>query len=107
MAAVLRDRHGKDHTVFDRDSMLKLIEEIAGTEIRDYLVESFEEEIDMQDQIISLESEPDQQKQYFENKLKNIDEFTSELAMIIRQKEIDRKKLSEMAGKVRMEIRRR
>ena len=107
MGAVLRDRQGIDHTVFDRESFLKVLREVAGDEIFDYFKQEFEEEMDLQTQLEDLEAEKQGMKDYYENKLKKIEEYTSGLAEIIRQKNIDRKKISEMAGKVSQEVHRR
>ncbi|MGN0270910.1 MAG: hypothetical protein ACI4CX_09485 [Candidatus Weimeria sp.] len=107
MGTVLRDKQGIDHTVFDRDSLIQVIREAVGDEIFDYAKEQFEDEADLSNQISDLEGELKGQKEYYENKLKRIEEDTRELADIIRQKNIDRKRMSNLAGRVSAEIHRR
>lgn len=106
MGTVLRDRQGIDHTVFDRESFLKVLREVAGDEIYDYFKQEFEEEMDLQIQLEDLEAEKRGLKDYYEDKMKRIEEYASDLAEIIRQKNIDRKAMSTMAGKVSQEIHR-
>lgn len=63
MGTVLRDLQGRDHTVFDRDDAFKLVEELAGTEVCEYLKESIEDVTELEDQIDYLLSELDVMRQ--------------------------------------------
>lgn len=102
MASVIKLRDGSIHTVFDRQDVMRLIDEHLGDEVLDWL----EPETDHLEYIQYLETENADLKVCHKRVMESIYELTRQLPAIIQEHEIDRQRLSSLAGKICDSVRR-
>ena len=90
---------GKSHYLFDEGDVLSLIEEYAGSEVKqivEYLLITISEFYD----IDYLQYLVDSTKEHHKDIMIQLREISEEIATLICQKKIDRRKLSAAAGKI-------
>ena len=102
MATTITMPDGRNETVFDLADLLRLIEERLGYEVRDLLEEWIRPDSDAEDYIKYLEKEAEAQKTRHLDAMKALREQSEIIAGLIREKEIDRVKLSRAAGAIGM-----
>ncbi len=100
MATTIMTPDGGIETVFDLDSLLRLIEERMGYEARDLLEEWIRPDSDAEEYIACLEKEVEAQKARRMDAMKALRKQSETIAGLIREKEIDRVKLSHAAGAI-------
>lgn len=93
---------GKVETVFDLTDLLRLIEDRMGWETRELLEEWIRPDSNAEDYIAFLEKEAEVQKTRRLDAMKALREQSETIAELIRKKEIDRVKLSYIAGAISM-----
>ena len=102
MANVITTKDGKNHVLFDEKDLFWLIDEYAGDEARrwleDYVADVEYEHSDDAETIEELESDLKGAKEHHKDVMRQLREQSETIAGLIREKEIDRKKLSEAAG---------
>lgn len=98
MAHVITLKSGRNETVFDLRDLLFLVEEHMGDEARRLLEEFTELESDDTEYIDYLEKEAEQRKAHYKDVMRQLREQSETIAGLIREKDIDRKKLSRAAG---------
>ena len=102
MATTIMLPNGRNETVFDLADLLRLIEERLGYEARDLLEEWIRPDSEAEDYIKYLEKEVEAQKTRRLNAMKALREQSEIIAGLIREKEIDRVKLSRAASAIGM-----
>lgn len=100
MATTISMPDGRIETVFDLAGLLRLIEEQVGYEARDLLEEWIRPDSDAEDYIRYLEKEAVAQKTRRLDAMKALRKQSETIAELIREKEIDRVKLSHAAGAI-------
>lgn len=105
MAEVLKLKDGSTHIVMARKDLLEVIDYAAGDEARratEEMIRDIEEEYEFEaDTIDEIRTEAEAQKKAYQEKLRKLREATDGIADIIRAKEIDRVRLSNMCGELR------
>ncbi len=102
MATTILLSDGKVETVFDLADLLRLIEDRMGWETREQLEEWFKPESDVEEYIAYLEKEVEAQKARRLDAMKALRQQSETIAELIREKKIDRVKLSHAAGVISM-----
>ena len=102
MATTIMLPDGRNETVFDLADLLRLIEEQMGYEARDLLEEWIRPDSEAEDYIKYLEKEVEAQKTRRLDAMKALRKESETIAGLIREKEIDRVKLSCAAGAIGM-----
>ena len=102
MATTIMLPDGRNETVFDLADLLRLIEEQLGYEARDLLEEWIRPDSEAEDYIRYLEKEVEAQKTRRLDAMKALRKESETVAKLIREKEIDRVKLSRAAGAIGM-----
>ena len=102
MATTIKMPDGGIETVFDLDGLLRLIEERMGYEARELLEEWIRPDSDAGEYIAFLENEAETQKARRLDAMKALREQSETIAGLIREKEIDRVKLSHAVGAISM-----
>lgn len=102
MATTIMLPDGKVETVFDLADMLRLIEDRMGWEARELLEEWIRPDSDAEEYIAYLEKEVEAQKGRRLDAMKALRKQSETIAELIREKEIDRVKLSHTAGAISM-----
>lgn len=102
MATTIMMPDGKVETVFDLADLLGLIEDRMGWETRKLLEEWSRPESDAEEYIAYLEKEVEAQKTRRLEAMKALRKQSETIAGLIREKEIDRVKLSHAAGAISM-----
>ena len=102
MATTIMLPDGKIETVFDLADMLRLIEDRMGWEARELLEEWIRPDSDAEEYIAYLEKEVEAQKGRRLDAMKALRKQSETIAELIREKEIDRIKLSHAAGAISM-----
>ena len=102
MARTILLPDGKVETVFDLADLLRLIEDRMGWEARELLEEWIRPDSDAEEYIAYLEKEVEAQKNRRLDAMKALRQQSETIAELIREKEIDRIKLSHAAGAISM-----
>ena len=102
MATTITMPDGKNETVFDLDDLLRLMEERMGYEARKLLEEWIQPDSDAEEYIRFLEKEVEAQKARRMDAMKALRKQSETIAELIREKDIDRVKLSHAAGAIGM-----
>ncbi len=102
MATTITMPDGGIETVFDLGGLLRLIEERMGYEARDLLEEWIRPDSDAEAYIAYLEKEVEALKARHLDTMKALREQSETIAGLIREKDIDRVKLSHAAGSISM-----
>ena len=102
MATSITMPDGGIETVFDLGGLLRLIEERMGCEARHLLEEWIRPDSDAEAYIAYLEKEVEAQKTRRLDAMKALRKQSETIAELIREKEIDRVKLSHTAGAISM-----
>ena len=102
MATTIMLPDGKIETVFDLADMLRLIEDRMGWEARELLEEWIRPDSESEEYIKYLEKEVETQKTRRLDAMKALRKESETVAGLIREKEIDRVKLSRAAGAIGM-----
>ena len=92
----------KVETVFDLTDLLRLIEDRMGWEARELLEEWIRSDSDAEEYISYLEKEAEAQKTRRLDAMNALRQQSETIAELIREKEIDRIKLSHAAGAISM-----
>lgn len=104
MAHVITTKDGKNHTLFDERDLFWLVEEYAGDEARRWLEDYFSdweyEHSEDAEAIEELEAELKGAKEHHKDVIRELREQSEIIAGLIREKKIDRGKLSTAAGKI-------
>lgn len=100
MATTITLPNGKNETVFDFGDLLRLIEDQMGYETRELLEEWIRPDCDAEEYIGYLEKELEAQKARRLDAMKALRKQSETIAELIREKEIDRVKLSHAAGAI-------
>ncbi len=102
MATTIMMPDGKVETVFDLADMLRLIEDRMGWEAKELLEEWIRPDSDAEEYIAYLGKEVEAQKTRRLEAMKALRKQSETIAGLIREKEIDRIKLSHAAGAISM-----
>ena len=102
MATTIMLPDGKVETVFDMADLLRLIEERMGWEARELLEEWIRPNSDAEEYIAYLEKEVEAQKGRRLDAMKALRKQSETITELIREKEIDRVKLSHAVGAISM-----
>ncbi len=102
MATTIMLPDGKVETVFDLADLLRLIEGRMGWDARKLLEEWSQPESDAEKYIAYLEKEVEVQKTRRLEAMKALRKQSESIVQLIREKEIDRIKLSHAAGAISM-----
>ena len=100
MANVIQLRDGSTHTVFDLRDALRLVEEHMGDETRRLLEDSIAEIEDPEQYISDLEKENQRLRDHHHGVMTELQSLSETEARLIQEKEIDRKALSTVVGKI-------
>lgn len=98
--SVIQLKSGQTETVFDLEGMLYLVEQHMGSDARCLLEEFTTPEEDDADYIADLEAEYKRYRDHHHEVMKELRELSETEARLIREKEIDRKALSAVAGQI-------
>ena len=102
MATTIMLPDGKIETVFDLADMLRLIEDRMGWEARELLEEWIRPDSDAEEYIAYLEKEVEALKARRLDAMKALRKQSEAVTELIREKEIDRVKLSHAVGAISM-----
>ena len=100
MADVLELSDGSIHTVFDIRDVMELIDTHVGNEVRRWLEEYLTEDDDLGDYVSDLEKEVEGVRAHHREVMNSLRAESEKIACLIREKEIDRKQLSTVAGRI-------
>ena len=100
MPNVIQLKAGQTETVFDLEDLLRLVEQCMGSETRYLLEELTAPEEDDADYIADLEKENQQLRDHHHEVMVELRKLSETEARLIQEKEIDRKALSTVAGKI-------
>ena len=100
MANVIQLKSGQIETVFDLEDLLRLVEEHMGDETRRLLEELTAPEDDDAEYIADLEKEIQKLRDHHHEVMTELRSLSETEARLIQEKEIDRKALSTIAGKI-------
>ena len=100
MANVIWLKSGQTETVFDLEDLLRLVEEHMGDETRRLLEELTAPEDDDTEYIADLEKEIQKLRDHHHEVMTELRSLSETEARLIQEKEIDRKTLSTIAGKI-------
>jgi hypothetical protein len=98
MANVILLKGGQVETVFDLDDLLYLIDRDMGYDTRILLEELTAPEDDSEEYVAQLEKENQQLREHHREVMQTLRVQSETIARLIREPEIDRKKLSTTAG---------
>ena len=98
MAHLIQLKSGETVTIFDERDALDLIGEHLGWELQHWLEDWLSENDDASAYIDELENEADSLRAHHKEVMQVLREQSEIIAGLIREKEIDRKKLSTAAG---------
>ena len=102
MARTILLPNGNVETVFDLADLLRLIEDRMGWEARELLEEWIRPDSDAEEYIAYLEKEVEAQKSRRLDAMKALRKQSETITELIREKEIDRVKLSHAVGAISM-----
>ena len=100
MPSVIQLKSGKTETVFDLEDVLRLVELHMGDDTRRLLEELTAPEDDAAEYIADLENENQRLRDHHHEVMTELRSLSESEARLIREKEIDRKALSSVAGKI-------
>ena len=100
MADVITLKNGRNEIVFDERSFLDLVDEHMGPEARRWLEDWLSESDDDSEYINDLEQELAGAKDHHKDVMAQLRQQSETIASLIREKEIDRKTLSTVAGTI-------
>ena len=98
--SVIQLKSGQTETVFDLEDMMYLVEQHMGSDARCLLEELASPEGDDADYIADLEKENQQLRDHHHEVMVELRKLSETEARLIQEKEIDRKALSTVAGKI-------
>ena len=100
MPSVIQLKSGKTETVFDLEGLLYLVEQYMGSEARLLLEDLITPENDDAEYIADLEKDIQKLRNHHHEVMEELRKLSETEARLIREKEIDRKALSTVAGKI-------
>ena len=98
--SVIQLKSGKTETVFDLEGLLYLVEQYMGSEARLLLEDLITHENDDAEYIADLEKDIQKLRDHHHEVMEELRKLSETEARLIREKEIDRKALSTVAGKI-------
>lgn len=100
MADVITLPDGRNEIVFNERDFMELLEEYMGAEARGWLEDRFSEKDGDAAYVYDLEKEADGLRERYREVMAELLTYSETIAKLIREKEIDRKALSEAAGSI-------
>ena len=100
MPSVIQLKSGKTETVFDLEDLLRLVEQHMGDDTRRLLEELTSPEDDAAEYIADLETENQRLRDHHHEVMTELRFLSESEARLIQEKEIDRKTLSTVVGKI-------
>ena len=100
MANVIQLKSGRCETVFDLEDLLRLIEEHMGDETRRLLVELTAPPDNNTEYIEQLEQENRELREHHHAVMRELRSLSEQETRLIQEREIDRRALSPVAGKI-------
>ena len=100
MPSVIQLKSGKTETVFDLEDLLRLVEQHMGDDTRRLLEELTSPEDDAAEYIADLEKENQRLRDHHHKVMTELRSLSETEARLIQEKEIDRKALSTVVGKI-------
>ncbi len=100
MPSVIQLKSGQTETVFDLPGMLYLVEQYMGSDARCMLEDLITPENDDTEYIADLEKDIQKLRDHHHEVMEELRKLSETEARLIREKEIDRKALSTVAGKI-------
>ena len=100
MPSVIQLKSGKTETVFDLEDLLRLVEQHMGDDTRRLLEELTSPEDDAAEYIADLETENQRLRDHHHGVMTELRSLSETEARLIQEKEIDRKALSTVVGKI-------
>ena len=100
MPSVVQLKSGKTETVFDLEDLLRLVEQHMGDDTRRLLEELTASEDDAAEYIADLEKENQRLRDHHHGVMTELRSLSESEARLIQEKEIDRKALSTVVGKI-------
>lgn len=100
MADVIRLPDGSTHIICDDRDALELVDARLGMDLRQWLEERLSEDDDADAYIADLEKEADGLRDRHKEVMADLRQHSEAIAALIREKEIDRVKLSHEAGAI-------
>lgn len=100
MPNVIQLKTGQTETVFDLEDLLRLVEQCMGSETRYLLEELTAPEDNDADYIADLEKEIQKLRDHHHEVMVELRKLSETEAQLIQEKEIDRKALSTLIGKI-------
>lgn len=104
MAHVIKMPDGKTDTIFGLDDAFDLIEQYAGNELRQVLEELLSEtycpEVAYEEIEREHQKELDEIREHYHHVCEDLRDASEELANLIRAERLDRKKISNVAGRI-------
>ena len=100
MPSVIQLKSGKTETVFDLEDLLRLVEQHMGGDTRRLLEELTSPEDDAAEYIADLEKESQRLRDHHHEVMTELRSLSESEARLIQEKEIDRKALSTVVGKI-------
>ena len=100
MADVITLPDGRNEIVFNERDFMDLLEEYMGAEARGWLEDRFSEKDGDAAYVYDLEKEADGLCERYREVMAELLTYSETIAKLIREKEIDRKALSEAAGSI-------
>ena len=100
MPSVIQLKSGKTETVFDLEDLLRLVEQHMGDDTRRLLEELTSPEDDAAEYIADLEKENQRLRDHHHGVMTELRSLSETEARLIQEKEIDRKALSTVVGKI-------
>ena len=98
--SVIQLKSGQTETIFDLEGMMYLVEQYMGSDARCLLEELAAPEDDDVDYIADLEKENQQLRDHHHEVMVKLRKLSETEARLIQEKEINRKALSTVAGKI-------
>ena len=100
MANTIMLPDGRIETVFNKSEFLNLVDEFMGYDACRWLEEWMEEESGDSAYLGSLESELEGVKEHYREVMNELRTHSEKLAGLIREKDLDRRAISETTGKI-------
>ena len=100
MPSVIQLKNGQVETIFDLEDLLYLVEQHMGNEARRYLADFAAPETDDAEYIADLEKENKELREHHHEVMEELRSLSAQEARLIQEREIDRKALSAVAGKI-------
>ncbi len=105
MAHVIRASDGTQRTVFGLYDLLDWVGDCLGDEVRHELEDAITD-VDTADYIQQLETDNTDLRAHHMQVMESMYELTKQIPQIIQEREIDRQRLSSLAGKISQTVRR-